>query len=73
VRASNGEIVTDGGQTTRWAVPLMTAAGTWVFPVPTANDTAPMPIEVALEGVGGTVIEDPEWPSAPGDFKEDGI
>ena len=75
VRASNGEIVTDGGLTLRWAVPRMTAAGTWVIPVPTAEKVAaigPMPLADVIAGISAPTVEDPEWPSAPGEFGEGG-
>jgi len=61
-RASNGEIVTDSGGTTRWAIPQETLGGTWVIPVPEQSDVFPMPIELVLVNITAPTIEDPEWP-----------
>lgn len=72
LRASDGQVVTDGGLTTRWAVPRMTAAGTWVIPVPTAEKVTPMPLADVIAGISAPTVEDPEWPADPGEYGEGG-
>ena len=72
LRASDGQVVTSGGLTVRWAVPRMTAAGTWVIPVPTAAKVDPMPLADVIAGITAPTVEDPEWPAVPGEFGEGG-
>ena len=48
--------------TERWAVPQLTAGGEWVFPAPTANKAAPIPLGVFTAGVDAEQSDyDPEW------------
>jgi hypothetical protein len=72
LRASDGQVVTSGGLTVRWAVPRMTAAGTWVIPVPTAAKVTPMPLADVIAGISAPTVEDPEWPADPGEYGEGG-
>lgn len=40
-----------------WAVPQQTLAGKWVFPKPTQDKTAPIPVSVFLAGIQATEAE----------------
>lgn len=58
--AKTGEFV--DAFTTRWAIPKQTNDGRWVFEMPVAERTAPVPISVALDGVIADEVDyDPSW------------
>lgn len=65
LRASDSTVVFKGGQTRSWAVPQITAAGTWVIPVPTAAKVAPMPLAAVTAGISASTVDDPQWPAPP--------
>lgn len=47
--AANGRLVEN--YTIRWAVPVQTLSGQWVFEKPTADRTSPVPLEFVLAGI----------------------
>lgn len=58
--AATGELV--DVYTARWAIPRQTASGVWVFEKPTADRTAPIPVEVFTAGITAAEADyDPAW------------
>lgn len=52
----------DDVYTERWAIPVQRQDGKWVFLKPTAEQTAPIPLEVFVEGVTAATEEySPNW------------
>lgn len=44
-------------RTRRWAVPQQYVEG-WAFPVPSASEIAPMPVDLFMIGVDGLIVDD---------------
>lgn len=58
--AKTGEFV--DVYTTRWAIPQQITDGRWVFPKPTPNITAPIPVEIFLSDViANEITYNPNW------------
>jgi hypothetical protein len=58
--AATGEFV--DVYTTKWAIPMQTSSGQWVIEKPTAEKTAPIPVEVFLADVAAEEVEyDSAW------------
>lgn len=53
--AASGNLDPDAQHVERWAVPQQYVEG-WAWPVPTLKDIHPMPVELFMDGVGGTEV-----------------
>lgn len=58
--AATGELV--NVYTERWAIPQQTTTGQWVFPKPTQEQAAPIPLSAFIAGIDASEAEhDTTW------------
>lgn len=53
--AASGNLTPGAQHVKRWAVPQQYQEG-WAWPMPTVEDIYPMPVELFIDGVGGTEV-----------------